>query len=135
MQNEKLNQIRQDKELEYGSFSANMNSIGKAWSSLLGLETDIPGWMVSNMFVVSKLIRTNKQFKQDTYDDALNYLHQAELMQKIDDQDDESELLKKCRVAINKMDADNKQAAAENLKRDANARMYNQLNKEKHDSN
>ena len=77
---------------------------------------------------------TNKQFKQDTYDDALNYLHQAELMQKVDDQDDESELLKKCRVAINQMDADNKQAA-KNLRRDANTRMHNQLNKEKHHLN
>ena len=84
MQNEKLKQIRQEKELEYGSFSTNMNYIGKAWSALLGLETDIPGHMVANMFVASKLIRTNQSFKQDTYDDAANYLHQAELMQKKD---------------------------------------------------
>ena len=82
MQNEKLKQIRQDKELEYGSFDANMNYIGKAWSALLGLETDIPGHMVANMYVVAKLIRTNQKFKQDTYDDAANYLYQAELMQK-----------------------------------------------------
>ena len=82
MQNEKLKQIRQDKELEYGSFDANMNYIGKAWSALLGLETDIPGHMVANMYVVAKLIRTNQKFKQDTYDDATNYLYQAELMQK-----------------------------------------------------
>ena len=54
-------------------------------------------------------------------------------MQKIDDTD--TSILSNITVAINKMDADNKQAAAENLKRDANARMYNQLNKEKHDSN
>jgi len=65
MQNEKLKQIRQDKELEYGSFDANMNYIGKAWSALLGLETDIPGHMVANMYVVAKLIRTNQKFKQD----------------------------------------------------------------------
>ena len=84
MQNEKLKQIRQEKELEYGSFDANMNYIGKAWSALLGLETDIPGHTVANMFVASKLIRTNQSFKQDTYDDAANYLHQAELMQKKD---------------------------------------------------
>ena len=82
MQNEKLKQIRQDKELEYGSFDANMNYIGKAWSALLGLETDIPGHMVANMYVAAKLIRTNQKFKQDTYDDAANYLYQAELMQK-----------------------------------------------------
>ena len=82
MSNEKLKQIRQEKELEYGSFSTNMNYIGKAWSALLGLETDIPGHMVANMYVAAKLIRTNQKFKQDTYDDAANYLYQAELMQK-----------------------------------------------------
>ena len=81
MSNEKLKQIRQEKELEYGSFSTNMNYIGKAWSALLGLETDIPGHMVANMYVAAKLIRTNQKFKQDTYDDAQNYLYQAELMQ------------------------------------------------------
>ena len=81
MLNEKLKQIRQEKEIEYGSFDANMMSIGKAWSALLGLQTDIPGHMVANMYVAAKLIRTNQKFKQDTYDDAQNYLHQAELMQ------------------------------------------------------
>ena len=83
MLNEKLKQIRQKKEIEYGSFDTNMNSIGKAWSALLGLDTDIPGHMVANMYVAAKLIRTNQKFKQDTYDDAQNYLHQAELMQKV----------------------------------------------------
>ena len=82
MQNEKLKQIRIIKEAEYGSFSTNMNSIGKAWSALLGLETDLPGHLVANMYVAAKLIRSSHKFKQDTYDDAANYLHQAELMQK-----------------------------------------------------
>ena len=82
MQNEKLNQIRQVKELEYGSFENNMTNIGRMWSSLLGLKNDIPGFMVANMYVAAKLIRTNKNFKEDNYTDAANYLHQAELMQK-----------------------------------------------------
>ena len=82
MQNEKLKQIRQAKHLEYGSFDANMNFIGRAWSSLLGLKTDIPGHTVANMYVVAKLIRTQGGFKQDTYDDAANYLYQAEEMQR-----------------------------------------------------
>jgi len=82
MQNEKLNQIRQVKELEYGSFENNMTNIGRMWSSLLGLKNDIPGFMVANMYVATKLIRTNKSFKEDNYTDAANYLHQAELMQK-----------------------------------------------------
>ena len=82
MSDEKLKQIRQVKEQEYGPFSSNMKRIGKIWTALLGLKQDIPGYMVANMYVAAKLIRTNKQFKQDTYDDAANYLHQAELMQK-----------------------------------------------------
>ena len=86
MSNEKLKQIRQAKHLEYGSFDANMNFIGRAWSSLLGLKADIPGHTVANMYVVAKLIRTQGGFKQDTYDDAQNYLHQAELMQKVKDE-------------------------------------------------
>jgi len=86
MLNEKLKQIRQAKHLEYGSFSENMDSIGRAWSSLLGLNKNIPGHVVANMYVVAKLIRTRGGFKQDTYDDAQNYLHQAELMQKVKDE-------------------------------------------------
>ena len=82
MLNEKLKQIRQTKELEYGSFENNMTNIGRMWSSLLGLKNDIPGHLVASMYVAAKLIRTRQSFKQDTYDDATNYLHQAELMQK-----------------------------------------------------
>ena len=84
MQNEKLKKIRQAKHLEYGSFSENMNNIGRAWSSLLGLKKNLPGHVVANMYVIAKLIRTQGGFKQDTYDDAANYLYQAELMQKVD---------------------------------------------------
>ena len=82
MLNEKLKQIRQTKELEYGSFENNMTNIGRMWSSLLGLKNDIPGHLVASMYVAAKLIRTRQSFKQDNYDDATNYLHQAELMQK-----------------------------------------------------
>ena len=84
MQNEKLKKIRQAKELEYGSFDDNMNNIGRMWSSLLGLKENIPGWLVSNMYVAAKLIRTKTKFKKDTYSDAANYLYQAELLQEKD---------------------------------------------------
>ena len=87
MQNEKLKQIRQAKHLEYGSFSENMDSIGRAWSSLLGMKHNLPGHVVANMYVIAKLIRTRGGFKQDTYDDAANYLYQAELMQKPEETD------------------------------------------------
>jgi hypothetical protein len=82
MSNEKLKQIRQAKHLEYGSFSENMDSIGRAWSSLLGMKHNLPGHVVANMYVIAKLIRTRGGFKQDTYDDAANYLYQAEEMQR-----------------------------------------------------
>ena len=81
MQNEKLKKIRQAKEQEYGPFASNLERIGKSWSALLGLDFDIPAHDVANMYVIAKLIRTQGGFKQDTYDDAQNYLHQAELMQ------------------------------------------------------
>ena len=84
MQNEKLKKIRQEKELEYGSFDSNMTNIGRMWSTLLGLKEDIPGWLVSNMYVAAKLIRTRRKWKKDNYKDAANYLHQAELMQEKD---------------------------------------------------
>jgi len=83
-QEQKLKKIRQTKELEYGSFDTNMKSIGRMWSSLLGLKEDIPGWLVANMYVAAKLIRTKTKFKKDTYDDAENYLYQAKLMQEKD---------------------------------------------------
>ena len=83
-QEQKLKKIRQTKELEYGSFDNNMNNIGRMWSALLGLKETIPGWLVSNMYVAAKLYRTKHKYKKDTYEDAANYLHQAELMQSAD---------------------------------------------------
>ena len=81
MPSEKLNQIRQAKEQEYGPFASNLERIGKSWSALLGLDFDIPAHDVANMYVAAKLIRAvGCDFKQDTYDDAENYLYQAELM-------------------------------------------------------
>jgi len=84
MQNEKLKKIRQIKEAEYGNFADTLNSIGKMWSVLLGLKDPIPGWLISNMYVAAKLIRTRRKFKKDNYEDAANYLYQAELMQEKD---------------------------------------------------
>ena len=83
-QDKKLKLIRKIKQEEYGSFDDNMKNIGRVWSTLLGLKEDIPGWLVANMYVAAKLIRTKKNFKKDTYSDAANYLYQAELMQEKD---------------------------------------------------
>ncbi len=97
MQNEKLKKIRQIKEAEYGNFADTLNSIGKMWSVLLGLKDPIPGWLISNMYVAAKLIRTRRKFKKDTYDDAANYLYQAELMQQ-----EEAEIYRDWIVGFNK---------------------------------
>jgi len=119
MQNEKLKQIRQVKEQEYGPFSSNMKRIGKAWTALLGLKQDIPGYMVANMYVAAKLIRTNKNFKQDTYDDAANYLYQAEKMQSLKqaEEDYEEEKQRKKVIAIAKRQ-DEYRAAMDRLHQD-----------------
>ena len=79
---DKLKKIRDVKQEEYGDFEKNLNLIGRSWSALLGLKDSIPGWMVSLMYVQSKMIRARKKFKADNYDDASNYLYQAKLMQK-----------------------------------------------------
>ena len=78
---DKLKQIREAKQEEYGDFKTNLNLIGQSWSALLGLKNPIPGWMVSLMYVQSKIIRVRKKFKEDSYSDAQNYLYQAKLMQ------------------------------------------------------
>ena len=81
LQDHKLKKIRELKQEEYGSFNDNMNSIGQMWSALLGLPKAIPGYMVSLMYVAAKMIRAKKKFKADNYDDAANYLLQAQIMQ------------------------------------------------------
>ena len=78
---DKLSKIREVKREEYGDFEKNLNLTGRSWSALLGLKNPIPGWMVSLMYVQSKIIRARKKFKADNYDDAANYLYQAKLMQ------------------------------------------------------
>ena len=81
LQDHKLKKIRELKQEEYGSFNDNMNSIGVMWSALLGLKDPIPGYLVSLMYVAAKMIRAKKKFKADNYDDAANYLLQAQIMQ------------------------------------------------------
>ena len=119
MQNEKLKQIRQAKEQEYGPFGSNMERIGKTWTALLGLDYDIPGYMVANMYVAAKLIRTGANFKQDTYDDAANYLYQAERMQSLNqaEADYHEEEKRKKVIAIAKRQ-DEYRAAMERLHQD-----------------
>ena len=84
-QEQKLKEIRKAKQEEYGDFTKSMNEIGVMWSILLDLDQPIPGYVVSNMYVAAKLVRTKNRFKKDTYIDAANYLEQAELMHERDE--------------------------------------------------
>ena len=81
-QDHKLNQIRTDKEKEYGPFGSSMNKIAAAWNILLRdqLRLAIEPWQVALMYVQAKLIRISKNYKEDSYDDCELYLLQAKLM-------------------------------------------------------
>jgi len=79
------------------------------------LNKDLPGHVVANMYVIAKLIRTQGGFKQDTYDDAANYLYQAELMQKETEEpevepDEEDLALARRREVIDRVEANRKAA-------------------------
>ncbi len=78
---DKLKNIRNVKQEEYGDFEKNLNLIGRSWSALLGLKNPIPGYLVSLMYVVAKVLRAKHRYKEDSYTDAQNYLHQAKVMQ------------------------------------------------------
>jgi len=78
----RLDSIKKQKELEYGSFDSNMILIAKVWSVLLSnnLKQDILPHQVCQMFVASKLVRASNNYKDDTYIDAQSYLEQAKDM-------------------------------------------------------
>ena len=78
---EELENSRQD---QYGSFAENMNKIAAAWSIILdkNLVLKIEGWQVPLLYAQAKLIRATHNFKEDSYDDALAYIVQAHDMHK-----------------------------------------------------
>ena len=77
---DELKRIRELKEEQYGPFDQNMILLGQIWSALLGLKEPIPGHKVCLMYAAAKLMRATQSYRQDTYDDALNYLCQAKQM-------------------------------------------------------
>jgi len=83
---EELENSRQD---QYGSFEENMDKISSSWSILLDryLIEPIPGWMIPLLYAQAKLIRATHKFKVDNYDDALAYIVQAHDMQKKSEDD------------------------------------------------
>ena len=80
----RLQHLKSVKENEYGPFSSSMNKIAGAWNILLKdqLRLGIEPWQVALMYAQAKLIRiSNKNFKEDSYDDAELYLLEAKELQ------------------------------------------------------
>ena len=82
--NNRLKQLEQSREEDYGSFNRNMKKIAAAWSILLDpyLKQDIPSHIVPLLYAQAKLVRATHKFKEDTYDDALAYIVQSHDMHK-----------------------------------------------------
>jgi len=88
--NNRLADLEKSRELTYGSFSGNLKKIAKVWSVILDkelttgvpLNSDIPAYKVALCYAAAKIIRASNNYKEDSYDDALAYLVQANEMQK-----------------------------------------------------
>ena len=86
--NNRLADLEKSRELIYGSFASNMKKIAKVWSVILDdelsdgvpLARQIPAHKVALMYAAAKIVRASNRYKQDSYDDALAYLDQAEEM-------------------------------------------------------
>ena len=86
--NKRLADLEKSRELIYGSFSSNMKKIAKVWSVILDqeltqgipLNPGIPAYKVALMYAAAKIVRASNNYKEDSYDDALAYLVQAEEM-------------------------------------------------------
>ena len=76
--------LREEKDKEYGNYKENMGLIGFLWSVILKdkLKEDIKPYEAANMMVMLKMLRTTRQYKQDTYLDASIYLDMAKELHK-----------------------------------------------------
>ena len=75
----KIEHIRKVKRAEYGSFTKNLELIGKTWSALLDLPTPIPPYKVALMYAASKVIRAAHTYKEGKSDlDLTTYCRNAE---------------------------------------------------------
>ena len=78
--------LREEKDKEYGNYKENMGLLGFLWSVILKdkLKEDIKPYEAANMMVMLKMLRTTRQYKQDTYCDASIYLDMAKELHKED---------------------------------------------------
>lgn len=81
---EAVNSIRSEKKKEYGPFSEKMENIAQVWSVLLKdyVHQPIPGWIIPLLYSAAKHVRATNEYKEDNYIDAINYLIEADEMQK-----------------------------------------------------
>jgi len=70
----KVNDVLEDRELEYGSALKNFTQVGRGWGALLGID-DIPAWKVALMMDFFKSIRcsVNPQH-EDSWVDKQGYV-------------------------------------------------------------
>ena len=88
--NNRLADLEKSRELTYGPFTKNLKKISKVWSVILDdeltngvpLNPGIPAYKVALCYAAAKIIRASNSYKEDSYDDALAYLVQANEMQK-----------------------------------------------------
>ena len=88
--NNRLAELEKSRDLIYGSFHSNMKKIAKVWSVILDkeltcevpLNPGIPASKVALCYAAAKIIRASNNYKEDSYDDALSYLVEANELQK-----------------------------------------------------
>ena len=88
--NKRLADLEKSRELTYGSFNSNMKKIAKVWSVILDkelttgvpLNPGIPAYKVALCYAAAKIVRASNNYKEDSYDDALAYLIEADKLQK-----------------------------------------------------
>ena len=88
--NKRLADLEKSRDLIYGAFSDNMKKISRVWSVILDkelttgipLNPGIPAYKVALCYAAAKIIRASNNYKEDSYDDALAYLVQANELQK-----------------------------------------------------
>ena len=88
--NKRLADLEKSRELIYGSFNSNMKKIAKVWSVILDkeltsevpLNSGIPAYKVALCYAAAKIVRASNSYKEDSYDDALAYLVEANELHK-----------------------------------------------------
>ena len=79
----KMEHIRKVKRAEYGSFTKNLELIGKL-GHFARLTYSIPPYKVALMYTASKVLEQLIHIKKITLLDAINYLRKAQQLQQAD---------------------------------------------------